>query len=202
MNAKERGILVGQLQIGAGEEICARIVEEGETSSIELQVQQVAGNEHSPPPSQRLRIPVALLPELKLLVQRLEAQVLAQSIQASSPEQEQLRRERGPAFAHPSEAEFARILDFYNIRWQYEPKTFPLQWDTPGKIVESFTPDFYLPEQDLYIELTTRKQSLVTKKNRKVRLLRELYPQVNIKIFYGRDFLRLLQKYATVEEKE
>jgi len=202
VSAKERGILVGQVRIGVDEELCAWIIEAGETPSIELQVQQVDGNDHAIPPAQKLRIPAPLLPELKLLVQRLEAQVLAQSIPAQSHEQKQLRQEQGPAFAHPSEAEFARILDFYNIRWEYEPKTFPLQWDAQGKILESFTPDFYLPEQDLYIELTTRKQSLVTKKNRKVRLLREIYPQVNIKIFYGRDFLRLLQKYATWEEKE
>jgi hypothetical protein len=92
-------------------------------------------------------------------------------------------------------------LDFYKIRWQYEPKTFPIQWDTQGRILESFTPDFYLPDQDLYIELTTRKQNLVTKKNRKVRLLKQLYPEVNIKIFYNKDFQQLLQKYRTAGEK-
>lgn len=99
-------------------------------------------------------------------------------------------------FAHRSEAEFAKILDFYGIRWEYEPRSFPLQWDARGRVIESFNPDFYLPELDLYIELTTLKQSLVTKKNRKVRRLRELYPGINIKIFYGRDFRQLLLKYG------
>jgi hypothetical protein len=99
-------------------------------------------------------------------------------------------------FAHRSEAEFARILDFYGIRWQYEPRTFPLEWDDRGHVIESFNPDFYLPEYDLFIELTTLKQSLVTRKNRKLRRLRELYPGVNIKIFYGRDFRQLLLKYG------
>ena len=99
-------------------------------------------------------------------------------------------------FAHKSEAEFARILDFYGIRWEYEPRSFPLQWDARGRVVESFNPDFYLPDLDLYIELTTLKQSLVTRKNRKLRRLRELYPGINIKIFYGRDFRQLLLKYG------
>lgn len=101
-------------------------------------------------------------------------------------------------FAHPSEHECAKILDFYQIRWEYEPKTFPLEWDRQGNAIQSFTPDFYLPDLDLYIELTTLNQRLVTKKNRKVRRLRELYPEVKIKIFYQRDFKRLLMKYGVV----
>jgi hypothetical protein len=99
-------------------------------------------------------------------------------------------------FAHRSEAEFAKILDFYRIRWQYEPRSFPLEWDNRGRVSESFNPDFYLPDYDLFIELTTLKQSLVTRKNRKLRRLRELYPNVNIKIFYGRDYRHLLLKYG------
>lgn len=101
-----------------------------------------------------------------------------------------------PRFAHASEQEFARLLDFYGIRWEYEPRSFPLEWDAEGRVVESFNPDFYLPDFDLYIELTTLKQSLVTKKNRKVRRLRELYPDVRLKIFYGRDYRSLLFKYG------
>ncbi|MDR7465633.1 MAG: hypothetical protein QN187_09790 [Armatimonadota bacterium] len=98
-------------------------------------------------------------------------------------------------FAHASEAEFARILDFYGIRWAYEPRSFPLEWDEDGRVRESFSPDFYLPDFDLYIELTTLKQSLVTRKNRKLRRLRELYPQIRVKMFYGRDYRNLLAKY-------
>ncbi|MBI2264072.1 MAG: hypothetical protein HYU64_02695 [Armatimonadetes bacterium] len=87
-------------------------------------------------------------------------------------------------------------MDFYQIRWEYEPTTFPLVWDENGSVLESFTPDFYLPDLDLYIELTTLKQSLVTKKNRKIRLLRQHYPHINIKIFYGRDYRSLLLKFG------
>ena len=105
-----------------------------------------------------------------------------------------------PRFAHESEAEFARLLDFYGIRWEYEPRSFPLQRDNQGRVVESFNPDFYLPEIDLYIELTTLKQSLVTKKNRKLRRLRELYPNIRVKIFYGRDYRSLLLKYGLAKD--
>ncbi len=98
-------------------------------------------------------------------------------------------------FAHPSEEEFAHILDFYRVRWFYEPRSFPLRW-VEGQIGEMFTPDFYLPDIDLYIELTTMKQSLVTEKNRKVRLLRQLYPDVKIQLLYRRDYHRLLAKYG------
>lgn len=103
---------------------------------------------------------------------------------------------KAPRFAHPSEEEFAKILDFYQLEWEYEPRSFPLEWDEEGRLLESFTPDFYLPAFDLYIELTTLKQSLVTKKNRKLRRLRELYPGINIKLFYGRDFRSLMAKYG------
>jgi hypoxanthine phosphoribosyltransferase len=101
-----------------------------------------------------------------------------------------------PRFAHASEAEFAKILDFYGVRWEYEPRSFPLRWDVRGRAIESFNPDFYLPDLNLYIELTTLKQSLVTKKNRKLRRLRELYPDIHVKIFYGRDYRQLLLKYG------
>jgi hypothetical protein len=99
-------------------------------------------------------------------------------------------------FAHPSERVAAQILDFYRIRWEYEPTTFPIEFDKAGNVLASFSPDFYLPDFDLYIELTTMSQKLVTKKNRKVRRLKELYPDVNIKIFYQRDFRSLLLKYG------
>ena len=99
-------------------------------------------------------------------------------------------------FAHPSERVAAEILEFYHISWEYEPTTFPIEWDRDGKVIASFTPDFYLPDFDLYIELTTMSQKLVTKKNRKVRRLKELYPEINIKIFYQKDFRRLLQRFG------
>ena len=99
-------------------------------------------------------------------------------------------------FAHASEAELARILDYYGVRWEYEPRTFPIMWSLDGKVVESFSPDFYLPDLNVYVELTTLKQSLVRRKNRKLRRLRELYPDIRVKLFYGKDFRALMLKYG------
>ena len=99
-------------------------------------------------------------------------------------------------FAHNSERQFARLLDFYRVEWEYEPTAFPIEWDAAGHAVRHFRPDFYLPRFDLYIEITTLNQRLVTKKNRKVRRLRELYPDVRIKVLYQRDYLKLLERYG------
>lgn len=101
-----------------------------------------------------------------------------------------------PAFAHASEVEMARILDFYAVRWEYEPHVFPILWNLDGDVVESFSPDFYLPDLDLHLEMTTLRQKLVRKKNRKLRRLRELYPDLRIKLFYARDFRALMLKYG------
>ena len=106
---------------------------------------------------------------------------------------------RKKMFANTSEEIFANLLDFYRIAWEYEPRSFPIQYHPDGTVLESFTPDFYLPEFDLYVELTTMKQSLVTRKNRKVRLLRELYPHLNIQVFYQKDFENLVFKYGLAE---
>ncbi len=100
-----------------------------------------------------------------------------------------------PRFANRAELECAKILDYYGVPWDYEPRTFVLERDERGNALEAFTPDFYLPEQDLYVEITVMKQSLVTRKNRKLRKLRRLYPDIRIKLFYKRDIERLAQRY-------
>jgi hypothetical protein len=99
-------------------------------------------------------------------------------------------------FAHNSERQFAKLLDFYGIAWEYEPRTFTLDSDKQGLPVQAFTPDFYLPAYDLYIEITTLNQRLVTKKNRKARRLQEMHPDVRVKVLYQRDYLHLLVKYG------
>ena len=103
-------------------------------------------------------------------------------------------------FANESEREFARILDYYKIDYLYEPTTFPLRWDSEGNVESAFTPDFYFPEFDFYIELTTMKQDLVTKKNRKLRELRSVYPDINIRLFYRKDYKKLLEKFGISED--
>lgn len=145
-----------------------------------------------------VEITASLLPELKRAVEAMEYKNGNEELSANEPIQAQAESR----FAHASEEEFARILDFYHIAWQYEPRTFVLERDEAGNPVKSFTPDFYLPEHDLYIEITTLKQSLVTKKNRKVRLLRENYPDVNIKLLYSSDYNKLLEKFAASKHRK
>jgi hypoxanthine phosphoribosyltransferase len=105
-------------------------------------------------------------------------------------------------FSHPAEEAFARVLDFYQTRWEYEPTTFPLEWDESGRITNAFSPDFYLVDEDLYVELTTMRQRLVTRKNRKLRLLHKLYPNVRCKLIYRKDVASLAVKYGLFDEPD
>ncbi len=107
-----------------------------------------------------------------------------------------------PLFAHPAEEVFAKILDFYGLEWQYEPRTFPLEWNDQGQVVEAFAPDFYLPDQDMYIELTTLRPKLATFKNRRIRRMQELYPEVHIKLIKRREMRELMVKYGLYEDAE
>jgi hypothetical protein len=147
-----------------------------------------------------VEIPASLLPELKRAVEALEQTYNEERMKEMSVKNPSTSppptAQADVQFAHDSEAEFARILDFYHINWEYEPRTFVLERDEAGNMLKSFTPDFYLPDHDLYIEITTLKQSLVTKKNRKVRLLRERYPGVHIKLLYASDYNKLIEKFA------
>ena len=113
-----------------------------------------------------------------------------------TPHFQAYRGEGSPRFVNEAELEYAKILDYHGIPWMYEPHTFVLERDAEGKVIEAFTPDFYLPEQDLYLEVTVMKQSLVTRKNRKLRRLRDLYPDVRIKLFYERDFEKIAARYG------
>ena len=112
-----------------------------------------------------------------------------------TPDFQAYRGQEPPRFANRAELECAKILDYYRVPWEYEPRTFVLEADENGRVREAFTPDFYLPEQDLYVEVTTMKQSLVTRKNRKVRKLRELHPEIRVKLLYRRDVETLAEKY-------
>jgi len=108
--------------------------------------------------------------------------------------------DKSTPFVHEAEKVFAQILDFYGIQWEYEPKTFPLERDEKGNVTEAFAPDFYLPEQDLYIELTTVRPEQSSFKNRKLKRMQELYPDVNIKLFKRREVRNLMLKYGLLAE--
>lgn len=99
-------------------------------------------------------------------------------------------------FAHESERHFAELLDFYGVSWEYEPVEFALSWREDGTPSSAFRPDFYLAGHGLFVELTTLNQNLVTRKNAKLRRMRELYPDVEVKLLYQRDYRALLSKYG------
>jgi len=191
---------VSRFSISTDEEIVVNLLEgEGQQSFIDIRLHIKTGEGESLPTEKGVAIPASMLPEIRRMVNLLEEAYTLQGFSDEFENVDELKKEREIGFAHPSEEEFSNILNFYHIRWEYEPKTFPVRWDESGKVVESFTPDFYLPDLDLYIELTTMKQSLVTKKNKKMRLLRKVYPELNIKLFYGKDYRQLLRKYGIGE---
>jgi hypoxanthine phosphoribosyltransferase len=117
------------------------------------------------------------------------------SVELDTPDFQVYRGSEPPRFASQAELECAKVLDYYRVPWEYEPRTFVLEQGDDGRVLEAFTPDFYLPDQDLYVELTVMKQSLVTRKNRKLRKLRARYPEVKVKLFYKRDLERLAQHF-------
>jgi len=180
--------------IGANKEATVSLLESKQGLFLQLQTEK-NGNGEAVVES-RTSIPVALLPEMKRAINEIET-ILSDRGELDDYDNAQAYEEsRTIPFANESEQEFARILDFYKISWEYEPTTFPIAWDAEGYVRESFTPDFYLPDYGIFIELTTMKQSLVTKKNRKVRLFEQHYPDIPIKLFYGKDYKALLVKFG------
>jgi hypoxanthine phosphoribosyltransferase len=117
-----------------------------------------------------------------------------------SPNDKTAKEEARPVFSHSIEREFARILDYYGVPWEYEPRSFPLEWDDTGKVRIAFTPDFYLPEQNLFVELTTMRPKLITKKNRKIRRMHELYPEINIQLWKRSDLRALMLRFGIDDE--
>lgn len=178
---------ISRFDISASRHLETRLVRRDGTLFIQLK--EIDGEQRA------VSIPAAMLPELKRAVARIE-EALSEQGELEDFEDAAAYRGKTAAFANDSEREFAALLDFYRIRWEYEPATFPIAWDRQGNVSESFTPDFYLADFNLFIELTTMKQSLVTRKNRKVRLFKKHYPDRPIRIFYGRDYRALITKYG------
>jgi len=192
----KRPSVISRFNISTTEEVVVSLIEGVDQQYIDLRLNIKTKEGDSLPTEKGINIPSSMLPEVRRMVNLVEEAIAVRGLSDEFEDLEDLKKERELAFAHPSEEEFANILKFYHIRWEYEPKTFPIGWDEGGNVTESFTPDFYLPDMDLYIELTTMKQSLVTKKNRKVRLLKKIYPEINIKLFYGKDYKQILKKYG------
>jgi len=181
--------------IGANTEATVSLLESKQGLFLQLQTQKGGDTEDAIAES-KTSIPAALLPEMKRAINEVERILSDRGELDDYDNGLAYQRSRSSIFANESEQEFARIIDFYKIRWDYEPTTFPIAWDEEGYVRESFTPDFFLPDYGVFIELTTMKQSLVTKKNRKVRLFEQHYPDIPIKLFYGKDYKALLAKFG------
>ena len=181
--------------IGANTEATVSLLESKQGLFLQLQTQKSGDTEDAVVES-KTSIPAALLPEMKRAINQVERILSDRGELDDYDNGLAYQQSRSSVFANESEQEFARILDFYKIRWDYEPTTFPIAWDEEGYVRESFTPDFFLPDYGVFIELTTMKQSLVTKKNRKVRLFEQHYPDIPIKLFYGKDYKALLAKFG------
>ncbi len=181
--------------IGANTEATVSLLESKQGLFLQLQTQKRGDTEDAVVES-KTSIPAALLPEMKRAIIEVERILSDRGELDDYDNGLAYQRSRSSVFANESEQEFARILDFYKIRWDYEPTTFPIAWDEEDYVRESFTPDFFLPDYGVFIELTTMKQSLVTKKNRKVRLFEQHYPDIPIKLFYGKDYKALLAKFG------
>ena len=181
--------------IGANTEATVSLLESKQGLFLQLQTQKSGDTEEAIVES-KTSIPAALLPEMKRAINQVERILSDRGELDDYDNGLAYQQSRSSVFANESEQEFARILDFYKIRWDYEPTTFPIAWDEEGYVRESFTPDFFLPDYGVFIELTTMKQSLVTKKNRKVRLFEQHYPDIPIKLFYGKDYKALLAKFG------
>ncbi len=79
------------------------------------------------------------------------------------------------------EIKFAFFLDCSGINWKYESKTFDLG-------IMTYTPDFYMPEWDSYIEIKGYWRDDAKKKYRK---FKKLYPKENIKLLMQKDLQKL-----------
>jgi len=190
----EVSIFEKKFTIGANKEATVSLLESKQ--GLFLQLQTLKNGDENAVVESKTSIPVALLPEMKRAINEIETILSDRGELDDYDNARAYQLSRTIPFANESEQEFARILDFYKISWKYEPTTFPIAWDEEGYVRESFTPDFYLPDYGIFIELTTMKQSLVTKKNRKVRLFEQHYPDIPIKLFYGRDYKALLVKFG------
>lgn len=95
-------------------------------------------------------------------------------------------------FAHNSEKIFAEHLDLFDIDWVYEPTSFPLKWGS-GAIRMMFTPDFYIPSLDIFVEITTMNQKLITRKSKKIKIAKKLYPEKHFKLINEKEFYNFLE---------
>ncbi len=85
------------------------------------------------------------------------------------------------------EANYARLLNYQGIKWIHQPKTFQLK-------SQRYTPDFYLPKENKFIEI---KNFLTDYSIRRDREFRELYPDLKLEMILKDGYMNLQDKFAS-----
>jgi len=75
-------------------------------------------------------------------------------------------------FRSATEANYARYLNLAKIKWEFEPRTFYFEGVRRGNV--SYTPDFYLPNEDRWIEI---KGWLDGPSKTKLKRFKKYYPE-------------------------
>ncbi|MCB9819038.1 hypothetical protein H6788_02550 [Candidatus Nomurabacteria bacterium] len=86
------------------------------------------------------------------------------------------------------EANYARVLNLTGIKWIHQPKRFRLK-------SQYYTPDFYLPESDKYIEIKNFLSDYSLKRDKE---FRELYPKLELELVLKEDYKKLEEEFANV----
>lgn len=84
------------------------------------------------------------------------------------------------------EANFARILNLLKIKWVFQPESFDLKF-------QKYTPDFYLPEYDLYVEIKNFLSNYSAKRDK---AFRKLYPDKNLSLILRPEYTKLQSGFA------
>lgn len=80
----------------------------------------------------------------------------------------------------------ARLYTFLTVKWEYAPRTFDI-----GD--QRYTPDFYLPETDTYIEVKNFWGAYSRKRDGK---FRKTYPHIRLEVILKPKYLSMQQEYA------
>jgi len=93
-----------------------------------------------------------------------------------------------PGFISTTHQEFASFLSRSAIAWRYKPRTFAIEWDAEGNLLDSITPDFYLPDCRQYLALSTEQENCAASIARRLRLLNRIHPELDVRLIAGSNY--------------
>ena len=92
-------------------------------------------------------------------------------------------------FKSALEADYARYCNYMKKKWYYEHKTFQFEFNN---YIRAYTPDFYLPDQNLYVETKAKRRD--SKYDANLACTALLKKQgVNIEVVFMHDFYKMLK---------